>query len=80
MMKRSLRLALILSPALIAGSMLGIEYSLLYIVLLGLFALGKVIYYSLTFNDCQSASESLRKEIKEARGDLAKRGFNFITQ
>lgn len=79
-MRRSLRLALILSPVLTATLTFRLEYGLLYIVLLGLLALSKVIYYSLTFNDCKSASESLKKEIVEARTGLAKKGFNFATQ
>lgn len=78
-MKRSLRLALILSPVIMATLLFKLDYGILYIVCLGLFALSKVIYYSLTFNDCKTASESLRKEIIEARADLAKKGFNFVT-
>lgn len=80
MIKRSLRLAIILSPALVACIIFGPVASLLYIILLGIAAFGKVLYLSSTFNDCQSAAESLKKEIVEARLDLSRKGFNFVTQ
>lgn len=80
MMRRSVRLASILSPTLLLGVLYGVNWSIIYILCLGFLALGKVLYYSMTFNDCHEASESLLKEIVEARIDLTKRGFNFMTQ
>lgn len=73
-------MALIVSPVFILGLLVKLEYSFLYIVLVGLFALSKVLYYSLTFNNCTKAAEELKKEIKEARIDLTKKGFNFVIQ
>lgn len=51
-------------------------WALLYPIVIGLGAFGKVIYLSLTFNDCSDAANSLKKEIVEARLDLTKKGFN----
>lgn len=77
-MRRSVRLALILSPLFVLGLTNGPEWSIYYIIILGLFALGRVIHGALTFNDCHEASVSLRKEIQEARVGLASKGFKFV--
>lgn len=77
-MRRSVRLAVILFPAIILGASWGSLWALYYIILLGVLSLTKVIYYSLTFNNCELASESLKKEIIEARIGLAKKGFRLL--
>lgn len=77
-MRRSIRLALILSPLLVLGLTNGIEWSIYYIIVLAIFALSRVIHGALTFNDCHEASVSLRKEIEEARVGLASKGFKFV--
>lgn len=79
-MKRSLKAGLKLSPIPVLGLYYGLEWALLYIFVYSLFALSKVLYYCLTFNDCQLAADSLKREILEARTDLARKGFNFATQ
>lgn len=78
-MKRKTRLAIILSPAIILTLSMSFYYALVYIIALGLFSLAKVVYYSLKFNDCKAASESLKKEVIDAKKDLAKKGFKFET-
>jgi len=80
MIRRSIRAAAIFSPMPILSVILGLNWGLLYVVCFAILALAKVLYLSLTFNDCKTAAESLKKEIAEARVDLAKRGFNFVTQ
>lgn len=47
------------------------------IVLFGLGCLALLVYRTVTFNDCPEAAEELRKQIKEARVDLAAKGFKF---
>jgi dolichyl-phosphate mannosyltransferase polypeptide 3 len=45
------------------------------VALFGAISAGIVLYRTATFNDCPEAAEELRAQIKEARADLAKRGF-----
>lgn len=73
-MKRSLRLALILSPAVLLPFQP--TWSLVYFIFLALVALGKVLYYTVNFNNCKEDAEMLKSEIREAKIDLAKKGFN----
>lgn len=78
--KRSTRLAIILSPSVILLTLIAEPlWALYYIIFLGIFSLAKVFYYSLTFNNCEQASNSLKKEIIEAKMGLAKKGFKFAT-
>ncbi|CAB3410050.1 unnamed protein product [Caenorhabditis bovis] len=43
------------------------------VIMLGIYAVGSVVYGVATFNDCAEAREELIQEIKEAREDLKKR-------
>ncbi|CAB3980985.1 Dolichol-phosphate mannosyltransferase subunit 3 [Paramuricea clavata] len=47
------------------------------VIVFGCYSLIVIGYRVLTFNDCEDAAESLRKEIQEARKDLSKKGFKF---
>ena len=47
------------------------------IIVFGCYSLIVIGYRVLTFNDCEDAAESLRKEIQEARKDLSRKGFKF---
>ncbi|XP_041037678.1 dolichol-phosphate mannosyltransferase subunit 3 isoform X2 [Carcharodon carcharias] len=47
------------------------------LVAFGCYSLATVGYRLATFNDCQAASEELQAQIREAHGDLARRGFRF---
>jgi len=47
------------------------------LVIFGLVSLAIVLYRTATFNDCPEACEELKRQIKEARQDLVKRGFKF---
>ncbi|XP_067878723.1 dolichol-phosphate mannosyltransferase subunit 3 [Heterodontus francisci] len=47
------------------------------LVAFGCFSLATVGYRVATFNDCQAAAEELQSQIREAREDLAGRGFRF---
>ncbi|XP_022711748.1 dolichol-phosphate mannosyltransferase subunit 3-like [Varroa jacobsoni] len=50
----------------------------IYIVILfGLYATAVVIYRVFTFNDCEEASEELKRQINEAKQDLILKGFQF---
>ncbi|XP_046840519.1 dolichol-phosphate mannosyltransferase subunit 3-like [Xenia sp. Carnegie-2017] len=50
----------------------------IYMVLVfGCYSLMVIGYRVLTFNDCEDAAESLKKEIQEARKDLTMKGFRF---
>lgn len=73
-MKRSARFCIILAPIAFT-SILGLTWGLAYIILFGLLALSKVLYLSITFNDCRSAAKSLKEEIMEARSDLSSKGI-----
>lgn len=70
---------IILSPVVILAALVDPLWGLFYIMFLGLSGLGKVVYAALNFNDCESDAESLKKEIVEAKVDLAKKGFKFVT-
>ncbi len=41
----------------------------------GVYALAVLVYRVATFNDCEEAAKELRKEIEEAKRDLAKKGL-----
>ncbi|KXJ13482.1 dolichol-phosphate mannosyltransferase subunit 3 [Exaiptasia diaphana] len=47
------------------------------IIVFGCYSLIVIGYRVATFNDCVEASESLKKEVEEARKDLTKKGFKF---
>jgi dolichyl-phosphate mannosyltransferase polypeptide 3 len=47
------------------------------VIIFGLISLAIVLYRTATFNDCPEACEELKKQIVEARQDLAKKGFKF---
>lgn len=79
MMKRSLRLLIILSPMLILATLFEPVWALVYVMFLGLSGLGKVLYSALNFNDCEKDSDYLRDEIIEAKKDLARKGFKFVS-
>ena len=46
------------------------------LVILGLYCLAQLIHGVANFNDCQTASDELRKEIEEARSDLRVKGIH----
>ncbi|XP_062522433.1 dolichol-phosphate mannosyltransferase subunit 3-like isoform X2 [Corticium candelabrum] len=46
-------------------------------VLVACFSLAYIGHKLIVFNDCVEASESLAKEVQEAREDLAAKGFKF---
>lgn len=81
-MRRSTRLLLIVSPVLFFSLLLpyGFMLSFLYIFIVGIASLIKVLYLAFSFNDCQEAAQELKREIKEARADLGKKGLKFMTQ
>ncbi|XP_048257707.1 dolichol-phosphate mannosyltransferase subunit 3-like [Haliotis rufescens] len=41
------------------------------------YSLAVVGYRVATFNDCVDASEELKRQVKEARADLKKKGFKY---
>ncbi|XP_022095928.1 dolichol-phosphate mannosyltransferase subunit 3-like [Acanthaster planci] len=47
------------------------------LIVFACFSLATIGYRVATFNDCEEAAESLKKEIEEARKDLKKKGFRF---
>ncbi|XP_032233204.1 dolichol-phosphate mannosyltransferase subunit 3 [Nematostella vectensis] len=47
------------------------------VIVFGCYSLAVVGYRVATFNDCVEASDSLQKEILEAREDLESKGFKF---
>ncbi|XP_062522432.1 dolichol-phosphate mannosyltransferase subunit 3-like isoform X1 [Corticium candelabrum] len=47
------------------------------LVAFGCFSLAYIGHKLIVFNDCVEASESLAKEVQEAREDLAAKGFKF---
>lgn len=80
-MRRSVRLGLyFVVPLLAVAYLQGILWAIAFLIPVAMGALTKVIYYSFRFNDCKEAADSLRKEIVEARTDLTRKGFNFVTQ
>lgn len=80
MMRRSIRFSLrFIIPPLVIGLLAGWFWSFLLLVGLGLFEFGRVLYYCFRFNDCKQAADSLRKEVVQARVDLTRKGFNFVT-
>jgi hypothetical protein len=79
-MKRSLRLIIILCPVLLLATIFQPVWGLVYVMVLGLSGLGKVFYSALNFNDCEKDADSLKGEIIEAKKDLARKGFKFVSQ
>lgn len=47
---------------------------------LQLYAAGSVVYGVATFNNCLTASDELRQEIKEAKKDLRGKGITFPSE
>lgn len=79
-MRRSVRLVLMFSPAIVLSLIFqDLKWLLIYPLLVAAVSGAKVIRGVLKFNDCQRDSELLKKEIIEAKTDLARKGFNFVT-
>lgn len=51
---------------------------LYFVMAFGLVSLAIILYRTATFNDCPEAYQELRDQIKEAREDLASKGFDPI--
>jgi len=47
------------------------------VAMFGIYSILVIAYRVATFNDCEDAADELRKQIKEARLDLASKGFKF---
>lgn len=47
------------------------------LIAFGCYSLATIGYRVATFNDCLEASKSLKQEIKDAREDLTRKGYNF---
>ncbi|XP_043936078.1 dolichol-phosphate mannosyltransferase subunit 3 [Protopterus annectens] len=47
------------------------------LVCFGCYSLAVVGYRVATFNNCEAAAEELKDQIKEAKSDLARKGFKF---
>ncbi|XP_028398424.1 dolichol-phosphate mannosyltransferase subunit 3-like [Dendronephthya gigantea] len=54
-----------------------LPFPLYMVIVFGCYSLVVIGYRVITFNDCEDAADSLRKEIQEARKDLSRRGFKF---
>jgi len=79
-MKRSVRIGLLAFPALLFSLLFtDLRWMIIYPVIIASLSLMKVTYGALSFNDCKKDAEYLKKEIIEAKTDLAKRGFRFVT-
>lgn len=66
-----------LSPVLMQ---VAIVFPVYLLIAFGCFSLAVVGYRVYSFNDCVAASQSLQKEILEAREDLKRKGFRFSDQ
>ena len=78
-MRRSTRLALIISPAFVLSILFGdYKWIFIYLVIVATLSGAKVTHGVLKFNDCSKDAEALRKEIIEAKTDLTKKGFKFV--
>lgn len=76
-MKRSVRLALIISPLFVLALLLGIEWAVGYVIIVGLYAGLRLSEQWYALKCCDKASVELKDEITQARFDLMKKGFKF---
>ena len=50
---------------------------IILLVIFAIYSLAVIIYRVSIFNNCEEASEELKKQIEEAKVDLKKKGFKF---
>ncbi|XP_043239800.1 dolichol-phosphate mannosyltransferase subunit 3-like isoform X1 [Amphibalanus amphitrite] len=53
-------------------------YPFALIAAFGVYSVCVIAWRVYSFNDCQEAADELQKQIKEAKEDLAKKGFKFV--